>query len=105
MADESVLVAGILEEIGRKESRLTHRKRDENGEFAEYVYEGVFQIIVRAFVSSWASSPIRTRMGPWRLVRIGHRVVHGGEAFREPTLIDDEVTSTVKDMFPFGAAP
>jgi acetate kinase len=101
MADESVLVAGILEEIGRKESRLTHRKRDVSGEFIEHVHKGHvidhregFHVIMVFF-----SDPDRG----WDLsdlFGIGHRVVHGGEAFREPTLIDHEVISTVKGMIP-----
>jgi len=31
---------------------------------------------------------------------VGHRVVHGGEAFHCPTLIDDKVTSAIRDMIP-----
>lgn len=35
-----------------------------------------------------------------RLEVIGHRVVHGGERFREPCLITPEVLTTVKDLIP-----
>lgn len=31
---------------------------------------------------------------------IGHRVVHGGEAFHEPTLIDDRVVNVIRAMIP-----
>ncbi len=31
---------------------------------------------------------------------VGHRVVHGGEAFSEPVLIDDEVKQAIRDCFP-----
>lgn len=31
---------------------------------------------------------------------IGHRVVHGGEVFHSPTLIDDEVVEVIKAMIP-----
>jgi acetate kinase len=34
------------------------------------------------------------------LYGIGHRVVHGGEAFHEPTLIDDKVVATIREMVP-----
>ncbi|MFO0554754.1 MAG: acetate/propionate family kinase [Polyangiaceae bacterium] len=31
---------------------------------------------------------------------VGHRVVHGGERFREPTRIDDEVERTIEELIP-----
>jgi acetate kinase len=34
------------------------------------------------------------------LLGIGHRVVHGGEAFREPVLIDEKVIETIRDLIP-----
>lgn len=101
MAEKSVLVAGILEEIGGTGSRLKHRKSDGGGGFTEHVHaqavadhhEG-FRVIMDFF-----SDPEKG----WNLsdlYGIGHRVVHGGEAFREPTLIDGEVISTIRDMIP-----
>jgi acetate kinase len=37
---------------------------------------------------------------PAELLGIGHRVVHGGEAFREPVLIDENVMETIRDLIP-----
>ncbi len=34
------------------------------------------------------------------LFGIGHRVVHGGELFREPTVIDDEVAAAIRRLIP-----
>ena len=34
------------------------------------------------------------------LLGIGHRVVHGGELFREPTLIDDHVVAAIRSLIP-----
>lgn len=31
---------------------------------------------------------------------VGHRVVHGGERFSEPTLVDDEVVTAIRDLIP-----
>lgn len=101
MAGQLVLVAGILEEIGRTESRLRHRKRDNKGEFQEHVHaehianhhEG-FRVIMDFF-----SNP-DTGWDLGDLFGIGHRVVHGGEAFREPTLINDGVISNIRTMIP-----
>ena len=35
-----------------------------------------------------------------RIDAVGHRVVHGGELFSEPTLIDDEVVATIRSLIP-----
>ena len=35
-----------------------------------------------------------------RIDAVGHRVVHGGEAFSQPTLIDDEVVATIRSLVP-----
>jgi acetate kinase len=101
MAGQMVLVAGILEEIGRTESRLRHRKRDNNGEFTEHIHvepvanhhEG-FRVIMDFFSDPEKGWDLGDLFG------IGHRVVHGGEAFREPTLIDDGVVSNIRAMIP-----
>jgi acetate kinase len=36
------------------------------------------------------------------LAGVGHRVVHGGEAFREPTRLDEAVISTIQDLSSLG---
>jgi len=41
--------------------------------------------------------PIRS---PKDLLAVGHRVVHGGERFSEPALIDEEVETAIRDLFP-----
>lgn len=101
MADQSVLVAGILEEIGRPGSRLKHRKKDNQGGFSERVHSQPvanhrdgFAVIMRFFsdpATGWDLSD---------LFGVGHRVVHGGEAFREPALISDEVVFGIRGMNP-----
>jgi acetate kinase len=101
MAEKSVLVAGILEEIGGTGSRLKHRRSDGNGGFTEYVHtqpvadhhEG-FRVIMDFFSDREKGWDLSDLSG------IGHRVVHGGEAFHEPTLIDGEVISTIRAMIP-----
>ena len=35
-----------------------------------------------------------------RIDAVGHRVVHGGELFSEPTLVDDEVVATIRSLIP-----
>jgi acetate kinase len=40
------------------------------------------------------------RLDPTRVAAVGHRVVHGGARFRQPTLIDDEVVATLRELVP-----
>ncbi len=101
MAEQSVLVAGLLEEIGRAASRLRHRKRNDAGEFTEYVHH---QPVVNhregfGVIMSFFSDP-KTGWDLSDIFGIGHRVVHGGEAFRDPTLITDEVAVKIREMNP-----
>lgn len=45
-------------------------------------------------------SELNMRLGEIKLSGIVHRVVHGGEAFQQPTLVDDEVIKTIKSLEP-----
>ncbi len=101
MTDQSVLVAGILDGIGRTYSRLKHRRRDSKGKFKEYFDEAPVADHQDGFrtIKEFLSDPDKG----WDLsdlFGIGHRVVHGGEAFQEPALINDEVISDIKAMIP-----
>ncbi len=101
MADQSVLVAGFLDGIGRKESRLKHLRRNAEGGFNEHIYTEAAADHQDGFriIKDFLSDPDKG----WDLtdvIGIGHRVVHGGEAFQEPALIKDEVISDIKAMIP-----
>lgn len=99
MPAQKVLVAGVLEEIGRPSSRIKHRKSDQNGGFAEHVrnqpvtdHRDGFRVIMELFAAAETGWDLSDLFG------IGHRVVHGGEAFSEPTLITDRVLASIKGM-------
>ncbi len=101
MTRHSVLEVGLLEEIGGTGSRLKRRKRDNEGKFEEHLYaqpvanhrEG-FGVIMNLFSDSGTAWDLSDLFG------VGHRVVHGGEVFREPVLITDEVISIIRSMIP-----
>jgi acetate kinase len=101
MTDASVIASGLLERIGESDSTLTHRWQDEAGEEQKIVrtqpilnhHEG-FELI--AAVNS-ESGAVRDR---GELSGIGHRVVHGGESFHSPTLIDGRVIAAIKKNIP-----
>ena len=101
MTDKTVLASGVMEQIGETQSRLTHHTRNRNGEMEEIaVSEPVadhqvgFQLIGTVMGESGALEDTRELSG------IGHRVVHGGEEFKEPTLIDENVIETIRRLSP-----
>jgi acetate kinase len=103
MKDSSVLTAGLLEQIGEESSRLKYQWLTSNGETQEAVEEGhvanhteglklIFDITLKLGVIHDLNE----------LSGIGHRVLHGGEAFWKPTLIIDRVVAAIRNMIPLG---
>jgi acetate kinase len=100
-SDFTVLSSGLLERIGEKESQHTHRTYGPSGTVKETVrrarvsnHEEGFRFIL--------SMPAESAVikDPTELLGIGHRVVHGGEVFREPALINEDVVETIRDLIP-----
>jgi len=101
MADKTVLASGVLEQIGETQSRLTHLTRNNRGEMDEIEkteavpdHQVGFQLIGTVLGESGALADIGELSG------IGHRVVHGGEKFKEPTLVSEEVIDTIRRLIP-----
>jgi acetate kinase len=92
---------GLLEKIGTAEARLRQKRRLEDGTFdlAETVepvsgHAAGFDLIGRV------NSRNQIFTGESDLFGIGHRVVHGGERFQEPTLITGEVIAAIRELIP-----
>ncbi len=99
--DYTVLAMGLLERIAEPGSRLTHHWRGPSGTLQETVYdrqvlnhrEGLMLVDTVIGESGILGSCAE-------LFGIGHRVVHGGEAFHGPTLIDNAVIGAIRDLAP-----
>ena len=96
-----VITSGVLERIGESSSLLKHRWMNEEGiynsvEESRHVpdHRAGFDWIVEV------NEKTESTADRGELYGIGHRVVHGGEAFHEPTLIDDKVVATIREMVP-----
>ncbi|UCD35237.1 MAG: acetate kinase [Nitrospiraceae bacterium] len=97
----SVLASGFIDKIGESESRLRHAWQNEENKYEEIVetrhvpdHRNGFDWIVDV---STKTLPQGKKAD---LFAIGHRVVHGGEVFSEPTLIDDNVIAAIRQMIP-----
>jgi acetate kinase len=102
LPDYVMLATGLIEKIGSgEESRLRQRRRNADGTFEELVYakhladhrEG-FEFMVHM------NRENRIIQDDSELFGIGHRVVHGGERFREPALINDAVVEEIRLLTP-----
>ena len=101
MSDKTVLAKGLLEQIGEAESRLTHRSLTRVGDSVEVTrkqpvtnHQVGFQLIGDVLNQSSAVGDSSELFG------IGHRVVHGGEAFQTPALIDEKVVTAIRALIP-----
>jgi len=79
MDSRAVLAAGLLERIGEEASGVADHR------------EGLSSIFETLAASGGLSDG---------LAGIGHRVVHGGERFSAPALIDDEIVEAIREQIP-----
>jgi acetate kinase len=101
MSNNTVLAKGLVEQIGEPVSFLTHQSPSAQEDNANITrtrpvenHQQGFQLIGDVLNESGAVRDSSELFG------IGHRVVHGGEAFREPALIDEKVISTIRALSP-----
>ncbi len=101
MTDKTVLASGRLEQIGESQGRLVHHTRTSGGNMDDIVkivavadHQKGFQLIGTVFSESGALRDFN------KLDGIGHRVVHGGEEFQNPTRIDASVIAAIRKLIP-----
>ena len=101
MLERTLLAGGAAERIGESGGRLVHGQRDALGVVREEVTDAEFpdHAVALDAIVGLLDDPAAPEEGT-ELVAIGHRVVHGGEAFREPCLIDDRVIETIRKLSP-----
>lgn len=99
MNDGSVLASGILERIGETGGRILYQWRNSAGGLEKVEKEAQssdhregFRLIMDLAEQSLSIEERSDLSG------IGHRVVHGGEHFREPALIDEAVVKRIRDV-------
>ena len=87
---------GAVERIGEETGSLTHEVGgvEHREEQAFATFEDALSAATDAFDRH---GPVIDREA---LAAVGHRVVHGGPLFSEPTLVDDEVLAAVEGLVP-----
>ncbi|WP_432176154.1 acetate kinase [Streptomyces sp. Tue6028] len=98
MRDSSRLAVGLVERIGEETSRLKHtpltggRSREQIGPIADH------GAALKAVAAELAADGLG--LDSAELAAIGHRVVHGGQRFTEPTVVDDAVLAEIERLIP-----
>jgi acetate kinase len=96
-----MLATGLVEKIGSAEGRLRQKRRMPDGTYEEEVYAKRLGDHRDGFeFMAEVNRGARIINDEKELAGIGHRVVHGGELFREPTLIDDHVVNAIRNLIP-----
>jgi acetate kinase len=103
MDHNRVVASGVAEKIGEETGLLTHTTIKADGKPAKIFEENVFSDhreglnrIVGLLIDR-ENGVIKEKS---EITAVGHRVVHGGEAFQSPTLIDDKVIAAIKENIP-----
>jgi acetate kinase len=101
-AGDFVMIAtGLIEKIGSADSRLRLRRQKADGTFNEQIHTRPLANHREAFdLMASVNQHDRIIKDDAELLGIGHRVVHGGETFQEPALIDAGVIAAIRGLIP-----
>lgn len=99
MEDESVLAKGLCERIGSEGAILTHVKGSDN-EVSKQIDMPNHKIAVERVLKILTSREFGVIKSVDEISAVGHRVVHGGEKFKESALINSEVMEAIRDCVP-----
>ena len=103
VAHHQVMASGLAEKIGESSSILTHVYMTAAGEEKQHVEESRIadhQQGLQRIVDLLMDPHTGVIGNPSEITAIGHRVVHGGDAFQATTLIDDRVIADIEACIP-----
>jgi acetate kinase len=99
MRDSSRLAVGLVERIGEESSRLKHTPLNDGGASRERTESIADHAAALQAVAEELAKDGLGLDSP-ELAAIGHRVVHGGQSFTEPTVVDDAVLAEIERLIP-----
>jgi len=90
------LASGLVERIGEQTSLARHSVggEDHRQEASLADHGAAFELVLAAFGEHGPD------LAEVELLAVGHRVVHGGADFSEPTRVDDAVEATIERLIP-----
>ncbi len=97
MTQQTMLMTGLIERIGESTSAHRYRLNDSTPQSVEKAIANHQQALQEMFSTLSASGVLPNSRA---LSCIGHRVVHGGEQFRQPALINENVLQQIEATIP-----
>lgn len=99
--EKEVLAVGVVERIGLEYSTIEHKavgKEEYTAEFSSPTHKEAIELIIRMLLDKEYGV-----IGDLKEIgAVGHRVLHGGEAFKKSALITDEVIAQLKSYIHLG---
>jgi acetate kinase len=102
MNTQSPLSSGVVERIGLEDGIITHKKftGEETIKTKEVFSIPDHTVGLKRVAELLIDEQYGVISDPSEIQAVGHRLVHGGEAFSKTTVIDDNVKAKVKELFP-----
>ncbi|PQP17681.1 acetate kinase [Rhodococcus opacus] len=86
--------SGLIERIGEPEGRIVYHHRTGLAERHVHIADHRAGLKMVSDIVAEVGRPLREA----GIVAVGHRIVHGGDVFFEPTIIDDAVVQSISDL-------
>ncbi|MEG9326796.1 acetate kinase [Salinimicrobium catena] len=97
MPSEKVLASGLVERIGLETGKVHYKS--EKFSTSEEMQVKNHSVALKEVTKYLMHSEKGLINDPSEIPAIGHRVVHGGDAFSDTVVIDEKVKATVKELF------
>lgn len=100
MTDKSVIAKGNCEKIGLQTSFMKYKAHDKEVIFTEEIknHSDAIELVLKTL----QDSEVGVIMDIAEIGAIGHRVLHGGEIYKDSVLVDDEVLKNLEELIPLG---
>ncbi len=95
VAAGEALASGLAERIGQPAGRLTHTRPGTDPDVTEEPLPDHEAALTAALAAFDRTGPALADAG---LAAVAHRVVHGGDRFSAPVLVDDDVVRAVREL-------
>ena len=99
METEEVLASGKYERIGEKEAFITHKALGKKVTIEKPAYD--HKEAIEFTLEQFTNPEYKVIDSLDEIEAIGHRVVHGGEIFKESAVINDDVIEKIKECGEF----
>ena len=99
METEEVLASGKYERIGEEEAFITHKAQGKKVEIKKAAYD--HKEAIEFTLAQFTNPEYKVIESLDEIEAIGHRVVHGGELFKESVVIDEKVIEGISECSEF----